>query len=312
MAKKRLLPFSVMPGSWGLKGKTFEIAKAEYELEGIDLEVKLAEINHGITSKEARANRVVREYKNGKITEHEQDKMLIEIIEPEESKELKLLETEYRFSKITHYEYDQSLAKLTTTPETLLIALIAVDLKHSKITPHEHDKRIVELESDETTRAINLLGVELRHSRINEYDHDIQIAELTADETAKAVALLEVELKHKKISEQEFEKRTHTLEKKPWVTVDMAVAQDNPSQIGAFELDWNEYFILELQKSGYSGMSETEIVDQWFSMTCATIAAEQGIVLPEAVLPEPDMGTPKRKGRPKKNKDPENIRREYR
>ena len=38
------LKFGMMPGHWGLKGKTREIAKAEYELEGFELEERLLEI----------------------------------------------------------------------------------------------------------------------------------------------------------------------------------------------------------------------------------------------------------------------------
>ncbi len=43
MIKK--LPFWMLPASWGLKGKTREIAEAEYYYEGQVLEEKLAEIN---------------------------------------------------------------------------------------------------------------------------------------------------------------------------------------------------------------------------------------------------------------------------
>ena len=44
--KKRLIPFKFLPASWGLSGKTKEVAQAEYELTGYDLDVALAEINH--------------------------------------------------------------------------------------------------------------------------------------------------------------------------------------------------------------------------------------------------------------------------
>ena len=44
MAKKTKLPFSMMPASWGLKGKTRAIAEAEYYYEGEELEEVLAEL----------------------------------------------------------------------------------------------------------------------------------------------------------------------------------------------------------------------------------------------------------------------------
>lgn len=45
MKKKRLIPFSWLPASWGLSGKSRAIAEAEYYYEGNDLEDKLAELN---------------------------------------------------------------------------------------------------------------------------------------------------------------------------------------------------------------------------------------------------------------------------
>ena len=42
---KKKIPFWMLPASWGLKGKTREIAEAEYYFEGQELEEKLAEIN---------------------------------------------------------------------------------------------------------------------------------------------------------------------------------------------------------------------------------------------------------------------------
>ena len=45
MKKKTKLPFSMMPASWGLKGKSRLVAEAEYYYEGIDLEKRLAEID---------------------------------------------------------------------------------------------------------------------------------------------------------------------------------------------------------------------------------------------------------------------------
>lgn len=43
--KKRLLPFGWLPGHWGLSGSMRELAKAEYELEGEELDRRKLEIN---------------------------------------------------------------------------------------------------------------------------------------------------------------------------------------------------------------------------------------------------------------------------
>ena len=46
---------------------------------------------------------------------------------------------------------------------------------------------------------------------------------------------------------------------------------------GFFELDWNEYFVLELRNNGYQGETEEEVVDQWFQELCRNVGAEANI-----------------------------------
>jgi len=46
---------------------------------------------------------------------------------------------------------------------------------------------------------------------------------------------------------------------------------------GFFELDWNEYFVVELRLAGYNGDSEEAIVDQWFQELCRNIGQEAGV-----------------------------------
>ena len=72
-------------------------------------------------------------------------------------------------------------------------------------------------------------------------------------------------------------KEEATYNKKPWVGVlETHVNQDNPSN-GFFELDWNEYFIVQLKSHGYDGPSEESIVDVWFQSLCRNIGNENGV-----------------------------------
>jgi hypothetical protein len=72
-------------------------------------------------------------------------------------------------------------------------------------------------------------------------------------------------------------KEQATANKEPWVAVlDTHVNKDN-IRIGFFELDWNEYFVLQLRASGYNGETDEAIVDQWFSELCRNVGAEDGI-----------------------------------
>ena len=65
--------------------------------------------------------------------------------------------------------------------------------------------------------------------------------------------------------------------KEPWVGVlDTHVNPENVRN-GFFELDWNEYFIVQLKQAGYVGDTEESIVDQWFQDLCRNIGEETGV-----------------------------------
>ena len=60
----------------------------------------------------------------------------------------------------------------------------------------------------------------------------------------------------------------------PWVNI-VSVELD-PDNIGngAFELDWNDKFITNLVRAGYTGKNDNEMVDRWFQEVCRNIVME--------------------------------------
>lgn len=72
-------------------------------------------------------------------------------------------------------------------------------------------------------------------------------------------------------------KELATEKKEPYVSV--VNTHINPENVrnGFFELDWNEYFVLELRNNGYQGETEEEVVDQWFQELCRNVGAEANI-----------------------------------
>ena len=72
-------------------------------------------------------------------------------------------------------------------------------------------------------------------------------------------------------------KEIATEKKEPWIAVlDTHINKDNIRN-GFFELDWNEYFVLQLRTAGYSGDTDEAIVDAWFSELCRNVGAEENI-----------------------------------
>ena len=60
----------------------------------------------------------------------------------------------------------------------------------------------------------------------------------------------------------------------PWVSVVQVELDPDNIGNGAFELDWNEKFIVNLVKSGYQGKTDQDIVDRWFQDVCRNVVLE--------------------------------------
>jgi len=72
-------------------------------------------------------------------------------------------------------------------------------------------------------------------------------------------------------------KEAATKRGEPWVAVlDTHVNKDNIRN-GFFELDWNEFFVLQLRSNGFQGETEEAVVDQWFQELCRNIGSEADI-----------------------------------
>ena len=69
-------------------------------------------------------------------------------------------------------------------------------------------------------------------------------------------------------------KELATAASEPWVEIlSMEVDPNNVSN-GAFELDWNDFFVARLIKAGYQGKTDQDIVDNWFRSVCHNVVLE--------------------------------------
>ena len=119
-----------------------------------------------------------------------------------------------------------------------------------------------------------LFGIEEMERAIAETRKRVAEAEQVKAEAEAAAQRALEEAEESKLSEKE----RATRRKEPWVGVlDTHVNKDNIRN-GFFELDWNEYFIVQLRDAGYGtdGDKEEEIVDRWFRDIVRNILAEEG------------------------------------
>lgn len=111
-----------------------------------------------------------------------------------------------------------------------------------------------------------IFGIDKIEAKTQESEFIRQAAEKAAIDALEAARVA-------KLSPKELA----TEKKEPWVAVlDTHVNKDNIRN-GFFELDWNEYFVLQLRTAGYVGESDEAIVDLWFSELCRNVGAEEGV-----------------------------------
>jgi hypothetical protein len=115
---KPIIPFGWLPGHWGLKGKTRLIAKAEYELSGDELEIRLLEIEHNNDPSMLELKKLSIEFKNSKIDSYTYERRCAELSDytDDVQKNLALLEVEKKHGKITQTQYERQRADLLKQP----------------------------------------------------------------------------------------------------------------------------------------------------------------------------------------------------
>ena len=116
MKKNPFIPFCWLPASWGLAGTTRQIAQAEYELSGYDLERRLLEIRHTDDDKTLEVAVANLDLKHKKITEHEYDLIMAKFSKVENDQKIAVLDADLKHKKITQVEYDRKRADILEEP----------------------------------------------------------------------------------------------------------------------------------------------------------------------------------------------------
>lgn len=120
----KTIPFSWLPASWGLKGKTREIAQAEYELEGFELKKRLLDIGkEDLTESKYEQKLIDLEFEYKLIDKATQMRRLTALIEDEHQRTLASLELDYKEGVITDTEYQKQTATLNKEPWVTVLSM---------------------------------------------------------------------------------------------------------------------------------------------------------------------------------------------
>lgn len=129
-----LLPFSLMPGSWGLNGDTLETAQAEYELTGIHRANKLTDIKHKHDKQAADLEKLEHRRRYGTITDYHYDMEFARLSThlDEDIKKLAILDVEKKYNNLSEDEYNRQRANVLKEP------WVTQNIKWDPLNPGKH------------------------------------------------------------------------------------------------------------------------------------------------------------------------------
>lgn len=116
------IPFGLLPGSWGLKGKTRKIAEIEYYKTGIEKERAIADVTY-------------EDDPEGLALEH--------------------LKIDVKWKKKSRYDANVEAANIQYTGQELKERLLEIELQHEKITDLQYEKGLSDLRGEPWVRVAN-------------------------------------------------------------------------------------------------------------------------------------------------------------
>lgn len=117
---------------------------------------------------------------------------------------------------------------------------------------------------------------------IDKIEHSIAEMQTLEKEAVEKLSAAQQEAEKARQAAEEAKltpKERATKKGEPWVAVLETHVNKENLRNGFFELDWNEYFVVQLKQQGYGfdGDKDEEIVDRWFRALCNDIAGDEGI-----------------------------------
>jgi hypothetical protein len=145
--KKRLIQFNWLPAAWGLNGRVYEEAKANYYLEGQELERALIDIRIDDQNERDRKHLNL-DLKYNVIDQYTYDQRML-ALSGKGDDQRELLALALKHGQIDNYDHDCKLAALDfATGVDLDIALADIDLAYEKLSKREYDKKVATLKKE--------------------------------------------------------------------------------------------------------------------------------------------------------------------
>lgn len=277
---KRILPFSVHPSSWGLTGRQREIAEAHYKYSGEELDRKVAEIETSGIDYQLRLAQIDLIYRH--IDQYAYDHKVLEL-SGNPSDPVAIADIELKHKRITQIERDRIAARNKFKGNALEQELLKIDFEHANLSEYDYKVGLAKLQFPiGIEQDLAILSIDHAFGKLSDYDYRVKFAEAEQEGKDLQLVILDIKKEFNKISEDDYAKEKATINEEPWIKIIDSGFDPELGPNGVyFEFDWNEYMILYLRNNGYSGISDTAIIDMWFSDLCRA----QGMGTTNGVIP---------------------------
>lgn len=146
---------------------------------------------------------------------------------------------------------------------------------HYNLKGEELDRRLLEIRVKDDPDGFNkwklgLVDIEQRYGKLSEYDAALRRVEITHPLGVEHdLAVLDINHKYGKVTDIEYQKTHAILRNEPWVCIVNSGFDPSQGVEGVFfEFDWNEQWIEFLRNHGYTGHTDEQVIDEWFSDVC--------------------------------------------
>lgn len=178
---------------------------------------------------------------------YDREIQLLDLKKPSKEVSKEKLDVKYHYGVIDDYAYQQGIIDIETEgdPVKNQLAKLKLDYDQGKVTAPQYQLKSIELEK----------GKDSDEYKVEVLQQQFQMGEIT---------------------QFEFEKKVATLLDQPWIKVVQSSYDPDLGVDGfTFELDYNSVFVQYLKEHGYTGLTDADIVEDWFNDVSKTeLAAE--------------------------------------
>lgn len=202
------------------------------------------------------------------------------------------------------YEYDGidrdiKLLELGEPTKETKKKILTLKAEAGVIDDHEFQISMIDIETSDNPMANQLAKLKLDYDqgKISLHQYDLKCAELEhgPESTEYKLAILKQQVMLGEITDHEYEKKVATVLDQPWIKVVNSSYDPEDGIDGfSFDLDYNKVFVQYLKQHGYTGLTDEEIVEEWFNDVSKTEFAsevEANYTIPKTTIVKEDVKT---------------------